>query len=90
MESSYVTPQRTGTLKARKLALVWKQYDNVPGHDKTYYAHPGAVVNWQGGTNAGYEYAYGGDLVYWCSVWSEDLYAWADIGLTEDEVEWND
>lgn len=31
-----------------------------------------------------------GDLVYWCSVWSEDLYAWADVGLTEDEVEWND
>lgn len=83
-------PSRTGTLKARKLAFTWKQYDNVPGHDKLYYAHPGADVNWAGSSNEGYEEAYGGDLILWCSVWSEDLYAWADIGLTEDEVEWSD
>lgn len=71
---------RTGTLKERKVKLVWKNHGSPNSY---WYAEPGERVTWAG--DEGSPENYGGRRVLWCTLWSGE-----DIGLEESEVNWDE
>lgn len=75
---------KTGKLKERQAKLIVKN-PYGPNTDVYHYAEAGEEVTWDGGSNEGYEDCYGGRRVLWCRLWSGE-----SIGLTEDEVEWDE
>lgn len=74
---------RTGKLKERQLKLIHKHPDGYPSPTKYFYAEAGEEVTWGGGR--GNPEHYGGREILWCTLWSGE-----SIGLTEDEVEWDE
>lgn len=75
---------KTGKLKERQVKLIVKN-PYGPNTDVYHYAEAGESVTWGGGSNEGYEDCYGGRRVLWCTLRSGE-----SIGLTEEEVEWDE
>ena len=77
---------KTGTLKERQVKLIRKMYDEnynkLP--TKYDYAEAGEAVYWDGRRAENPEY-YGGRELFWCKLWSGE-----SIGLTYEEVDWDD
>ena len=75
---------KKGRLKERRIKLIWKHPDGYLSPTKYFYAEAGEEVTWDGERTDHPEY-YGGREILWCRLWSGE-----SIGLTEDEVEWDE
>ena len=78
---------KTGKLKERTIKLVIKRYDGNYNEIPTeyVYAEAGEAVLWDGTSKTGNPEFYGGREVLWCKLGSGE-----DLGLTYEEVEWDE